>query len=258
MHIFYDENRKKFSPEWISAELREVVEEIVFSSFYPMSWLFGIDQHHQELAHMFMNNVNYERHVGFVLQCAVTNWTFSRMINVGDSEKYARELFLELACAVRRCKGHDLPTDLTPAKANDPVFISKWCATEFATAIANGDIHDPVLWEALACASRRFPTKSMGQIIHDQMMKGIWMPHNHIAGNNTLVLCGDSTMMTGSLTAAQKQAGMSNQDRIIAQMDDVNTKRNWHNRRGILPYTCLLYTSPSPRDRTRSRMPSSA
>src|SRR5665811_799329 len=26
----------------------------------------------------------------------------------------------------------------------------------------------------------------------------------------------------------------------------------------ILGYTCLLYTSPSPRDRTRSRMPSSA
>ena len=25
-----------------------------------------------------------------------------------------------------------------------------------------------------------------------------------------------------------------------------------------LPITCLLYTSPSPRDRTRSRMPSSA
>ena len=24
------------------------------------------------------------------------------------------------------------------------------------------------------------------------------------------------------------------------------------------PYACLLYTSPSPRDRTRSRMPSSA
>ena len=26
----------------------------------------------------------------------------------------------------------------------------------------------------------------------------------------------------------------------------------------IVAYTCLLYTSPSPRDRTRSRMPSSA
>ena len=29
----------------------------------------------------------------------------------------------------------------------------------------------------------------------------------------------------------------------------------WHN---LIPYVCLLYTSPSPRDRTRSRMPSSA
>ena len=27
---------------------------------------------------------------------------------------------------------------------------------------------------------------------------------------------------------------------------------------GMRPYSCLLYTSPSPRDRTRSRMPSSA
>ena len=26
----------------------------------------------------------------------------------------------------------------------------------------------------------------------------------------------------------------------------------------LLPFSCLLYTSPSPRDRTRSRMPSSA
>ena len=29
-------------------------------------------------------------------------------------------------------------------------------------------------------------------------------------------------------------------------------------RRGGRPMTCLLYTSPSPRDRTRPRMPSSA
>ena len=29
-------------------------------------------------------------------------------------------------------------------------------------------------------------------------------------------------------------------------------------QRPAIPNTCLLYTSPSPRDRTRSRMPSSA
>ena len=38
---------------------------------------------------------------------------------------------------------------------------------------------------------------------------------------------------------------------------------NFNNRYDLQPtsiygYTCLLYTSPSPRDRTRSRMPSSA
>ena len=32
----------------------------------------------------------------------------------------------------------------------------------------------------------------------------------------------------------------------------------WRNRLGSLRTSCLLYTSPSPRDRTRSRMPSSA
>ena len=35
-----------------------------------------------------------------------------------------------------------------------------------------------------------------------------------------------------------------------------NLKGIWRYRVG--DYSCLLYTSPSPRDRTRSRMPSSA
>ena len=38
---------------------------------------------------------------------------------------------------------------------------------------------------------------------------------------------------------------------MFEQHEDVET---WTDLRGI----CLLYTSPSPRDRTRSRMPSSA
>ena len=37
------------------------------------------------------------------------------------------------------------------------------------------------------------------------------------------------------------------------QMAPITTEQNIHNR-----WCCLLYTSPSPRDRTRSRMPSSA
>ena len=34
--------------------------------------------------------------------------------------------------------------------------------------------------------------------------------------------------------------------------------RNWAKRYLVLAYPCLLYTSPSPRDRQKSRMPSSA
>ena len=36
----------------------------------------------------------------------------------------------------------------------------------------------------------------------------------------------------------------------------MSTYQKWE--QGTLNLTCLLYTSPSPRDRTRSRMPSSA
>ena len=37
-------------------------------------------------------------------------------------------------------------------------------------------------------------------------------------------------------------------------------QQDWfhHDKRRTMPMNCLLYTSPSPRDRTRSRMPSSA
>ena len=50
-----------------------------------------------------------------------------------------------------------------------------------------------------------------------------------------------------------KALGMSPDGTLSALGNDIN---------GLISYTqllvCLLYTSPSPRDRTRSRMPSSA
>ena len=69
-------------------------------------------------------------------------------------------------------------------------------------------------------------------------------------------------------TAAAQEAGKFD-DEIIATTstklvknketgeiteETVELKKDEGNR----PQTCLLYTSPSPRDRTRSRMPSSA
>ena len=45
----------------------------------------------------------------------------------------------------------------------------------------------------------------------------------------------------------------------IAEVDNVETKmKKKRKKKDKLYKNCLLYTSPSPRDRTRSRMPSSA
>ena len=56
---------------------------------------------------------------------------------------------------------------------------------------------------------------------------------------------------------------VANPERIEAVADIVEQTINEGNRVTIVlsamgNNTCLLYTSPSPRDRTRSRMPSSA
>ena len=57
-----------------------------------------------------------------------------------------------------------------------------------------------------------------------------------------------------SYTDIAKGLGMSSKSNIHRLVHSLREQ-------GLLkmkPYICLLYTSPSPRDRTRSRMPSSA
>ena len=56
-----------------------------------------------------------------------------------------------------------------------------------------------------------------------------------------------------SVTATQPSVGVIIGSDISADVRSIATQ-NGH----IVGYSCLLYTSPSPRDRTRSRMPSSA
>ena len=44
----------------------------------------------------------------------------------------------------------------------------------------------------------------------------------------------------------------------LAELDDTNQTQILNTLANLIISVCLLYTSPSPRDRTRSRMPSSA
>ena len=54
--------------------------------------------------------------------------------------------------------------------------------------------------------------------------------------------------------------GRDNQAEIMAKFPKVLRRVGGYNIDALMPdaMACLLYTSPSPRDRTRSRMPSSA
>ena len=51
-----------------------------------------------------------------------------------------------------------------------------------------------------------------------------------------------------------------NKERVsqLVQQVGTDTSGKWVNIDRMNQFACLLYTSPSPRDRTRSRMPSSA
>ena len=61
------------------------------------------------------------------------------------------------------------------------------------------------------------------------------------------------------LIALNTQLGLAEIEAVDATNDFRETGVFTPNVRALIAYnTCLLYTSPSPRDRTRSRMPSSA
>ena len=62
--------------------------------------------------------------------------------------------------------------------------------------------------------------------------------------NELFKASGDARFKTGARLCLEK---------MRAQASDIGAGIGW-----VEPMPCLLYTSPSPRDRTRSRMPSSA
>jgi len=68
----------------------------------------------------------------------------------------------------------------------------------------------------------------------------------------------DSSLLTGVIVGKTKEQGQGNYIRL-ATSDKVYVapEAPWI-RSGAMDYICLLYTSPSPRDATLSRMPSSA
>ena len=71
---------------------------------------------------------------------------------------------------------------------------------------------------------------------------------------------GDGRQLVPSVRVLVDRLLMSKQTPVAGRsgVQGLDFNKLHHQVRGTLRYICLLYTSPSPRDRTRSRMPSSA
>ena len=75
-------------------------------------------------------------------------------------------------------------------------------------------------------------------------------------GDKVVVIAGKDKGKEGTISSIDPKANKAIVDGV--NMAIRHTRQSQTSQGGRLPKACLLYTSPSPRDRTRSRMPSSA
>ena len=71
--------------------------------------------------------------------------------------------------------------------------------------------------------------------------------------NNKIVIS-----VSGGLDSMVLLDGLSSVHPIVVHFNHNSRSDNSQDEKLVKDFCCLLYTSPSPRDRTRSRMPSSA
>ena len=92
----------------------------------------------------------------------------------------------------------------------------------------------------------------MGLVLMENAGKGATDLINQLAADGpTLILCGPGNNGGDGYVIA-RHLQLAGRDAKVLSLVDPNVLR------GDALINCLLYTSPSPRDRTRSRMPSSA
>jgi len=110
------------------------------------------------------------------------------------------------------------------------------------------DAHgNPLVLDSIMNKARLFSiTSAAGSTLGDVMVEGYWLNVRDILriGDKVEVMCADTKWWALLIVKSVTATGALVADLLYADLDP--------------PAPCLLYTSPSPRDRTRSRMPSSA
>ena len=93
-----------------------------------------------------------------------------------------------------------------------------------------------------------------------------WWESFHVIEMADILLDRNDKQLDTTLGFFLRELNLSSGDRVFDQCCGVGSVSIPLAEKGLIvegcdlfaPYICLLYTSPSPRDRTRSRMPSSA
>ena len=137
-------------------------------------------------------------------------------------------------------------------------------SSHFTTMRLSGDVKDRLV--SLLCEEldRLVPRMEDETLTQDPERKTLDDPRrSRLNYNRTRELMGDRIKNVESVGSAAVQAGIDHLENHLAQIlrhaaeaaerDRVATIKPRH-----LDRACLLYTSPSPRDKRQSRMPSSA
>ena len=112
----------------------------------------------------------------------------------------------------------------------------------------------PKIVEAMIEQAKKMPHVMLGGIVHDQAIRLADRLATCLEGDGNRVFLSDSGSVAVEVAmkiAMQHWANRSSSGKT-SRNKFISFQNAYHGD------TCLLYTSPSPRDRTRSRMPSSA
>ena len=153
-----------------------------------------------------------------------------RELKIADEQSVLNGLIADVSLSTSQRSGFqsDAVTLIEAIRADDEPGLMEVFLTEYGLSTEEG-----VAMMCLAEALLRVPdAETIDELIEDKIAPSSWGEH---LGKSSSSLVNASTwalMLTGKVLNDDQSSG--------------------------IPGVCLLYTSPSPRDRTRSRMPSSA
>ena len=146
-------------------------------------------------------------------------------------------------CSIAICI---LIAHLTMAQGIKPATSTAHSFTLNRPKLVVGIVVDQMRWDFLYRYANRYSNNGFKRLLGE----GFSCENTFIPYTPTVTAAGHTCIYTGSVPAIH---GIVGNDWF-----DKNTQSKMYCSEDASVNTCLLYTSPSPRDRTRSRMPSSA